>query len=213
MFTQYRRAALAGLVLSLCVSGAALAQSGGTKPSTAPGSDPAAVGVEALALFERVCIAALVRNEAPVAIAAASLTGAQPVPAAQLRTRGRVRETAGWRVRGRHGRHTVMMLDPGAQCAIYTGGVDPEAFLAEAQALMLRTDLLPGRRRQGDPARTTSSRPYGTLTLVRTRFDGIDAVPGKQPLPGVTIAASAADRTDGRADTAVITTDSLTTTR
>ena len=199
----------AWMALALLVAGASpvFAQA---KPPTAGGSATRAMGAEALALFERVCIAALARREPAEAVAAAELAGSPRVPAERLRSNGPVRETAGWRVQGRH---TVMMLEPGTQCAVYTEGVDPDAFLEAVQALMLRAEAMPGWVRQGQPSRSASPRPFGTLTYLRARYTSILPPAGKPPqsgpipLPVANILASAANRTDGRPNTAVITTD------
>lgn len=196
------------ITLGVLGGGPVHAQVGATKPA-----DTRSVGQEALALFERVCIDALVRRIPAEQVAAAALTGSARVPAERLRTNGPVRETAGWQVQGRAGRHTVMMLEPGSQCAIYTEGVEPDGFLAAVQTLMLRADLLPGWTRQGEPTRSSSPRPFGTLTYLRARYvslppSGSMAPPsGVAALPTATILASAANRTDGRPNTAVLTTD------
>ncbi len=211
--TRPCRAAFAGLALLAAFAGPALAQGAAPKPSTGPAAGGArAVGAEALALFERVCVAALARRQPAEAVAAAELATSPRVPADRLRTSGPVRETAGWRVQGRLGRHSVVMLEPGSQCAVYTDGIDPDAFLDDVQALMLRAEALPGWVRRGQPSRSASPRPYGMLTYLRADYTSIlppgDKPPqsGPVPLPDATILASAANRTDGPPNTAVLTT-------
>lgn len=113
------------------------------------------------------------------------------------------------------GRHTVMMLEPGTQCAVYTEGVDPDAFLEAVQALMLRAEAMPvgcGRASRRVPHRRAG--PFGTLTYLRARYTSILPPAGKPPPIGPDTAAGrehprlgAANRTDGRPNTAVITTD------
>lgn len=207
---SHRMAAWTVLGLLVLTASPAPAQPGPAKPQTAPGTAAQALGAEALALFERVCIAALARRESAETVAAAELAGSPRVPAERLRVNGPVRETAGWRVQGRH---TVMMLEPGTQCAVYTEGIDPDAILDAAQALMLRADALPGWARQGQPSRSVTPRPFGMLTYVRARYTSIVPPAGKPPQsgpvpqPASNIIASAANRTDGRPNTAVITTD------
>lgn len=212
MTRSCRQSILAALIL-LAASGApALAQGGGAKPGPQAGDPAAAVGAEAVALFERVCIAALARRQPAEAVAAAELAASPRVPADRLRVLGPVRETAGWRVQGRAGRYTVMMMEPAAQCTVYTDGVDPDGFLAGAQALMLRAEALPGWLRQGEPSRSASPRTYGMLTYLRARYVSILPPPerppqsGPLPLPVAHVIASAANRTDGRPHTAVIST-------
>ncbi|MEO3473017.1 hypothetical protein AAFN86_14200 [Roseomonas sp. CAU 1739] len=206
-------AAASVLALLVATAGPGFAQGGAGKPPTNPGNNAQAVGAEALALFERVCIAALARRQPAESVANAELGGSPRVPAERLRVNGPVRETAGWRVQGQRGRHTVMMLEPGEQCAVYTEGVDPDAFLDGAQALMQRADALPGWMRQGQPSRSASPRPFGMLTYVRARYTSVLPPVGKPPpsgpvpLPVANLIASAANRTDGRPNTAVITTD------
>ena len=62
------------------------------------------------------------------------------------------------------------------------------------------------------PSRSASQRPYGMLTYLRADYTSILPMENKPPqsgpvpLPAVTILASAASRTDGRPNTAVITT-------
>ena len=193
------------LLLLVAATGPVFAQA---KPPTAPGAAAQAMGAEALALFERVCIAALARREPAEAVATAELAGSPRVPADRLRANGPVRETAGWRVQGRH---TVMMLEPGAQCAIYTEGIASDAVLDAVQALMLRAEALPGWARQGQPSRSASPRPFGMLTYRQSRYTSTLPPAGKPTQPGpppvANILASAANRTDGRPNTAVITTD------
>ena len=204
---------LVGLALLAASAGTALAQAGGAKPATRPAAgDARAVGAEAIALFERVCVAALARRQPAETVAAAELAASSRVPADQLRVRGTVRETAAWRVQGRFGRHSVVMLEPGNQCGLYTEGVDSDAFLDAMQALMLRAEAMPGWMRRGEPSRSASQRPYGMLTYLRADYTSILPMENKPPqsgpvpLPAVTILASAASRTDGRPNTAVITT-------
>lgn len=207
------------LALLAMAAGPAMGQGGVSKPGGAPatggGTAPvagAAVGAEALALFERVCIAALARRQPAEAVATEELAASPRVPADRLRVMGPVRETAGWRVQGQAARHTVMMMEPGTQCAVYTDGVDPEAFLDGAQALMLRAAALPGWLRRGEPSRSASPRPYGTLTYLGARYVSIlppvdtPRQAGPVPLPVANVLASAANRTDGRPNTAMITT-------
>ena len=171
-------------------------------------TDPArSMGTDALALFARVCLAAYARGEAPQAVASQELAGERPVPQERLRTAGSAREIAGWRVQGRH---TLMLLEPGAQCAVYTAGVDPAGFLEDTRRLMLQPDSLPGWIRRGEPQESSSPRPFGTLTFLRSHHTRLlplpDAPPtrGPVPLPSVSILASAAQRTDGQPHTAVI---------
>lgn len=128
------------------------------------------------------------------------------MPAERLRSTGAARETAGWRVRGSNAAFTVMMLEPGAQCAVYAEGVDPAAFLDGAEAAMLRADVLPGWWRQGQPQHSASPRPFGMLSFRQARYLS-DRPAGDKTRPVARIAvvmASAVSRTDGRPDTAVI---------
>lgn len=188
----------------LALPGPVRAQAGSGGAGAAAGR---AVGPEALDLFERVCLGALARGEDRQAVAARELAGAAPVPQERLRSNLPVREIAGWRVQDRH---TVMLLEPGAQCAVYTAGVEPDAFLADARALMQRADALPGWVRQGEPQASDSPRPFGTLSFLRARFVRPLPLPdvrpggGGVPLPAADILASAARRTDGQPNTAVI---------
>lgn len=186
---------------------AGVAQPGPAKPGVTEADPARSIGTEALALFVRICLGALGRGETPLAVASRELAGERPVPQEQLRSNGPARETAGWRVQGRH---TVMLLEPGTQCAVYTEGVNPAAFLEEARLLMQRPDAVPGWIRRGEPQNSSSPRPFGTLTFLRVRYARLlpppDARPaeGAVPLPAASIIASAAERTDGRPNTAVI---------
>lgn len=190
----------------MLAAGSSRAQTGPAKPPAAEGS--ATVGEETLALFERVCITALLRGEPPASVAATALAGSPRVPQDRLRANGPVRETAGWRVRGRSASFTVMMLEPGTQCAVYAEGVDPAAFLDAAEQFMRRTDALPGWLRQGQPQQSASPRPFGMLSYRRARY--VADRPGGGKTPPVAqmahLVASAADRSDGRPNTAVIST-------
>lgn len=62
------------------------------KPPTTPGNAARAMGAEALALFERVCIAALARRQPAEAVAAAELAGSiistAALPSQSLRLSG-----------------------------------------------------------------------------------------------------------------------------
>ena len=103
-----------------------------------------------------------------------------------------------------------MLLEPGAQCAVYTAGVDPAGFLEDTRRIMLQPDSLPSWIRRGEPQESSSPRPFGTLTFLRAQYTRLlplpDAPPtgGPVPLPSVSILASAAQRTDGQPHTAVI---------
>ncbi|MBR0679658.1 hypothetical protein GXW74_04120 [Roseomonas eburnea] len=214
--TRLQQLAAIGASMLLVAAGAptpVLAQPATTKPPIDAAGAAQAVGAEALALFERICIAALARREAPLAVAAAELAGATRVPAERLRASGPVRETAAWRVQGRHGRFSVVMLEPGTQCAIFAEGVAPETFLAQARQLMLRQDRFPGWARQGEPQQSAAQRPFGLLTYLRTRYASTLPPAGKpggsgvEPPTAANVVASAANRTDGRPNTAVITSD------
>ncbi|MBW6400985.1 hypothetical protein KPL78_24210 [Roseomonas sp. HJA6] len=157
-------------------------------------------GEWALALFERICIAALLRHEPPDAVAAEELAGSPRIPPEHLRANTAARETAGWRVRGRSASFTLMLLEPGTQCAVYAEGVDPAAFLDAAEQPMLRWDALPGWLRQ--PRHSASPRPFGMLSFRRSRYRPDQS----SRAPMAHIVASAADRRDGRLNTAVIST-------
>lgn len=195
-----------GGILVACLAGPAAAQPAPAAPATAPQE----VGAEALDLFERVCLVALARREPAAAVAADVLRDHPPVPAERLRSAGGVRETAAWRVRGRAATYSVTLMEPRAQCGVFAEGVAPDAFLAAAQVLMLDPARLLGWVRRGDPRISVQQRPYGTLTYLHAQYVSILPPPaggdGPTPLPGATVTASAAQRTDGRPDTAVIST-------
>jgi len=189
-----------GLVMAAAMGAAsAWAQSGPAKP---PAVSAQAVGEEALALFERICLAALARQVPPETVAAEALVESPRIPPERLRANEAARETAGWRVRGATASFTLMLLEPGTQCAVYAEGVDPAAFLDGAERLMLGAEVLPGWLRQGQPQHSASPRPFGMLSFRRARY-----VPGGKAPPAARMAhvvASAADRRDGRPNTAVI---------
>lgn len=195
---------LSGLLALPFGAGPAIAQK--TGPAATPRPEGSAdAGGEALALFERVCLAAMVRGEAADAVARGELRDATPIPAEQLRRNANSREAAGWRVRGRHATYTVMIVEPGTQCAVYAQGVAPGAFLDAARQLLLRQDRLPGWSPRGEPQTWTAQRPFGTLTFLSVSYVPAASKPGVPArASGATVTVSAANRTDGRADTAVI---------
>lgn len=180
------------------------AQSGKPPTVESPGAD--AVGAEALALFDRICVAALGRGVPPVEVARAELSGATAVPAERLRSMGQVRETAAWRVRGQHGQYSVVMMEPGTQCGIFAEGVSPEGFLEAARRLMVSADRFPGWRRLGEPQTSVQQRPYGRLTYLSVAYAPAQPPRGGAAPQDARVTASAANRTDGRPDTAVIST-------
>jgi hypothetical protein len=78
--------------------------------------------------------------------------------------------------------------------------VDHDAFLDGAGRIMARgTELLPGATSIGTPQRSGGPRPFGTLSYLALSY----SVAGP-PARLATITASAAQRTDGRPNTGVI---------
>jgi hypothetical protein len=160
---------------------------------------------EVVGIYERVCVTATLRGEAvPAAVARELGTAAAPVPADQLGGNQAVRETAAWLVSGLYGRYRLNTLEPGGQCGVVGEGVDHDAFLAAAGEIMARGPAsMPGWLPQGAPQRSGGPRPFGTLTYVSASYARRDAPP-PAPLRVLAIVASAAERTDGRPNTGVI---------
>lgn len=172
----------------------------GLAPSPPRESAQDAIG-EALGLFHRVCIAALVRREPAEAIAAAAFPEAWRVPADRLRRTEQIRETAAWRVPSHLARHSVILMEPGTQCGVFTEGVVPDTFLFHARRTMTDAARFPGWQLRGDLRESVQQRPYGTLTYVFAEYAGTGPQQGEAH-----VTASAANRTDGRPNTAIITT-------
>jgi hypothetical protein len=83
-------------------------------------------------------------------------------------------------------------------------GVDHDAFLAGAAGIMGRAaTLMPGWLPRGAPERSGGPRPFGTLSYLGATFVRRDAPP-PAPQRVLSIVASAAQRTDGRPDTGVL---------
>ncbi|WP_198369699.1 hypothetical protein [Roseomonas rosulenta] len=181
---------------------AALAQA---VPAPPPVAAARALTQEAMRIFEATCLPAVLRGEAVAPIIAREFgTAAAALPPDQLRGNEAVRETAGWLVSGMHGRYRLNTTDPGGQCGVLAEGVDHDAFLGGAARIMgSAPESMPGWTVAGPAQRTSGARPFGTLTYLVANYTRADAPP---PAPTLVLAivASAADRTDGRPNTGVI---------
>ncbi len=202
MTTPTTRFALLAALLAVLPAAPALAQA---VPVPAPAAAARALTQEVVGIYERVCLAATLRGEAvPDAVARALGSAAAPVPADQLGGNQQVRETAAWLVSGLYGRYRLNTLEPGGQCGLVGEGVDHDAFLAAAAEIMARGPaFMPGWEPQGAPQRSGGPRPFGTLTYLAASYTRRDAPP-PAPLRVLAIVASAAERTDGRPNTGVI---------
>ena len=181
---------------------AALAQAMPAPPAAAASR---ALAQEALRIFETICLPALLRGEAVAPIVARELgTAASVLPPDQLRGNEAVRETAGWLVTGLHGRYRLNTTEPGGQCGLLAAGVEHDAFLAGAARIMgSAPDTMPGWTVTGPAQRTSGARPFGTLTYLVASYTRADAPP-PAPTRVLAIVASAAERTDGRPNSGVI---------
>jgi hypothetical protein len=169
------------------------------RPDTAAASR--ALTQEVLGIFQTVCLASAVSGDAvPAAVARVLGATATAIPAGQLRSTDRVRETGGWMVAGQHGRYRLNTIEPGGQCGLLAEGVDHDAFLeGTAQIMAQAGTLMPGWTAAGAPQRQSGARPFGTLTFVGANFIGNTTPPRMLSITG-----SAASRTDGRPNTGVI---------
>lgn len=191
------------LVAMLAASPAmALAQALPAPPALAASR---ALTQEALRIFETICLPATLRGEAVPPIVARELgTAAAALPPDQLRGNEAVRETAGWLVSGLHGRYRLNTTEPGGQCGLLAEGVDHDAFLGGAGRIMGGApETMPGWTVTGPAQRTSGARPFGTLTYLVANYTRADAPP-PAPMRVLAIVASAAERTDGRPNTGVI---------
>jgi hypothetical protein len=181
---------------------AALAQA---VPVPPPVAAARALTQEAMRIFEATCLPAALRSE-PVAplIAREFGTAAAPVPPDQLRGNDAVRETGAWLITGLRGRYRLNTIEPGGQCGLLAEGIDHDTFLGAAAQIMARaTEAMPGWTAEGTPQRTSGARPFGTLTYVSGTFSRADAPP-PAPVRLLSITASAANRTDRRPNTGVV---------
>ncbi|BDG73717.1 hypothetical protein [Roseomonas fluvialis] len=181
---------------------AALAQA---VPVPPPVAASRALTQEAMRIFEATCLPAALRGEAVPPIVARDFgTAAAAVPPDQLRGNDAVRETGAWLITGLHGRYRLNTIEPGGQCGLLAEGVDHDSFLGAAAQIMARApEVMPGWTLDGTPQRTSGARPFGTLTYVSATFSRADAPP-PAPVRLLSITASAAERTDGRPNTGVV---------
>ncbi len=164
-----------------------------------------ALALEAMRIFETTCLPAALRGEAVAPIVARDFgTSAAPVPADQLRGNDALRETGAWLITGLHGRYRLNTTVPDGRCGLLAEGVDHDIFLGAAAQIMARAaDTMPGWTPAGPPERTASQLPVGTLTYVSGSFSRADAPP-PAPMRLLSITATAAQRTDGRPNTGVV---------
>jgi hypothetical protein len=190
------------LCAMLAAPAAALAQA---MPVPPPVAAARALALEAMRVFETACLPAALRGEpVPEAVARGFGAAAAALPPDQLRGNDAVRETGAWLVTGLHGRYRLNTIEPGGQCGLLAEGVDHDTFLGAAAQIMARaTEVMPGWAPQGPPGRSAGPRPFGTLTYVSATFSRADAPP-PAPVRLLSITASAAERTDGRPNTGVV---------
>jgi len=185
---------------------------------------------EAVAVFERTCLASLARG-ITLADAAREAYGpaAREVPRAELRAVGLFREVHRFEIArpaaaaGPAGAPvSVSVLSPMGECSVMARGVDVAEALASARGALRRMgagETLPGWRASGAAEERLGQRPYGqlrTLTIglaLPLRAHDPNARGRTAPAPGggpsaaaiAEVTISVADRADGLPHTVVMT--------
>jgi hypothetical protein len=174
-------------------------------PVPPPVAASRALAQEAVRIFETTCLPAALRGEPVPPIVTRELgNAAAAVPPDQLLGNDALRETAAWLVTGMHGRYRLNTTIPDGRCGLLAEGVDHDSFLSAAAQIMAGArELMPGWTPAGAPQRSSSALPAATLTYLNGTFSRADAPP-PAPVRVLSVTATAAQRTDGRPNTGVI---------